>query len=447
MPAASPEPTGLAALRVRGVGLTLRGWWFLGAGVTAVVVAYASGRQAFLLAGCLLLALPVVGLVLVAVRRPRIEVSRAFAPDVVGVGEPASVTLTVHNRAASRSMPARWWDAVPWPPYTTPAGRLPALEGRSRRFGARNRASVSYDIVAPRRGVIPIGPLTVEVGDPFGMATATTTAGEPRPLVVTPAVVPLSAANLRIPAGDGEATRLQSRSAGDDDDTMTREYRSGDAMRRVHWRATARHGDLMVRQEEQRSLPEARIIVDTTRAGYPDASTEPSEIDADSEAFEWVVRMLASASVHLRRAGFTVAIEETGAPQLDAVARRRTWGDEDFLVRLASLDLTDEAERRPARRAGSRGPVVVLAGAPSAETVDWLLGRRRVGDLAVAFLAHATTPFGRLDPRLEPRTEATAAMHRLSDAGWLVVPVRSGDDPADAWRAVVVEAGRSRGTA
>ncbi len=447
MPAASPEPSGLAALRVRGVGLTLRGWWFCGAGITAIVIAYASGRQAFLLAGCLALALPIIGLVIVTARRPRVEVSRAFAPGVIGVGEVASVTLTVHNRSASRSMPARWWDSVPWPPYATPPGRLPALEGRSRRFGVRNRASVSYDIVPPRRGVIPLGPLTVEVGDPFGMATASTTAGEARPLVVTPAVVPLAAASLSIPAGDGEASRLQNRSAGDDDDTMTREYRAGDALRRVHWRATARHGDLMVRQEEQRTLPEARIIVDTTRAGYPDASTDLSDVDAESDAFEWVVRMLASASVHLRRAGFTIAIEETGPAQLDAVARRRTWGDEDFLVRLASLDLTDTPQQQPARRSGSRGPVIALLGSPTAETTDWLLGRRRAGELAVAFLAHALTPLGRLDVRLESRREASEAIHRLTDAGWLVVPVRSGDDPAEAWRAIVVEAGRARGTA
>ena len=170
-------------------------------------------------------------------------------------------------------------------------------------------------------------------------------------------------------------------------------------------------------------------------------------MDAESDAFEWVVRMLASASVHLRRAGFTIAIEETGPAQLDAVARRRTWGDEDFLVGLASLALTETPEQQPTRRSGSRGPVIALLGSPTPETTDWLLGRRRAGELAVAFLAHALTPLGRLDVRLESRREASEAMHRLTDAGWLVVPVRSGDDPAEAWRAIVVEAGRARGTA
>ena len=50
---------------------------------------------------------------------------------------------------------------------------------------------------------------------------------------------------------------------------MTREYRHGDPMRRVHWAATARHGELMVRQEESVTTPEATIILDQRLAAFP----------------------------------------------------------------------------------------------------------------------------------------------------------------------------------
>ena len=50
---------------------------------------------------------------------------------------------------------------------------------------------------------------------------------------------------------------------------MTREYRHGDPMRRVHWAATARHGSLMVRQEESVTTPEATIILDQRLSAYP----------------------------------------------------------------------------------------------------------------------------------------------------------------------------------
>ncbi|MDO7882540.1 DUF58 domain-containing protein [Salinibacterium soli] len=437
---------GLASLRVRGVGLTVRGWWFLGAGAASFVIAYLGGREAFVFVGALLVALPLAAGVLAAVRRPRVEVTRSFAPRTIAAGSATSVALTVHNRAAGRSLEATWWDTVPWYPYVTAAGRLAALEPRSRRFAARNHTTVGYDLVPPHRGEFLIGPLSVLAGDAFGLATSLTVVGEPQPLIVTPEVVPLPSAGFSLPAGDGEATLVQRRAAGDEDDIMTREYRSGDAMRRVHWRASARHGDLMVRQEEQRSFPEARIIVDTTADAYADLSTEPTEVDPDSLAFEWVVRMLASAAVHLRRAGFLVSIEETGHPQLDGLGagRRRTWGDEEFLARLASLELTDEPEERSTRSPGSTGPLIALLGTPSSETVEWMLARRRPGELAVAFTVQTQTALDRFGRPFGIVPEASAVAERLADEGWLVVPVGPDDDPAAAWQAIVAETGRGR---
>jgi uncharacterized protein (DUF58 family) len=427
----------------------MRGWWFLGSGVTALVIAYLGGRAAFVFVGCLLVALPIVAAVVTAVRRPRLEVTRSFSPRSIPAGSATSVTLVVQNRAPGRSLEATWWDAVPWYPRVTGAGRLPALEPRSRRFASRNHVAVGYDLVPPHRGEFLIGPLTVLAGDAFGLATSLTVVGEPQPLLVTPEVVPLSSAGFTIPAGDGEATLVQRRAAGDEDDIMTREYRSGDAMRRVHWRASARHGDLMVRQEEQRSFPEARIIVDTNADAYSDVSTDHTDIDPDSLAFEWVVRMLASAAVHLRRSGFLVSIEETGHPQLDGLGagRRRTWGDEEFLSRLASLELTDELEERPTRSPASAGPLIALIGTPSPETVEWMLEQRRPGELAVAFAVQTLTSLDRLGRSFGALPEAGLVAQRLAEEGWLVVPVRPDDDPAAAWRAVVVETGRARGTA
>jgi uncharacterized protein (DUF58 family) len=447
----SATPSGLAALRVRGVGLTRRGWWFLVAGAVLIVLAYTGGRSLLLYAGFLLVALPLVALVLVAARRPRLAATRHFAPGVVSVGETAAVAVTVQNLAPSRSLAAGWRDGLPWRPFVTPPGRLVALEGRSPRFGGRSRTTVGYDVVAPRRGVIMLGPLDVEVSDPFDLAIAAVTVGGAQPLIVTPAVVPLSTGTLSAPGGDGEATVLQRRTTGDDDDAMTREYRTGDALRRVHWRATARHGDLMVRQEEQRSLPRARLVIDTLRDGYPDATPDERarvmDGDGESAAFEWAVRMLASAAVHLRRLGYTIEIEETGTAQLDGVGRRRTWGDEELLVRLASLGLEEDAVRSARAPVATSGPVIAVAGHPTSPTVQWLSGRRQTGQLAVVFLVQSLSPLGRLDPLLDRRPGVTPASEVLTDAGWLVVPVRSDDDPAAAWQAITVETGRARGTA
>jgi hypothetical protein len=442
----------LTQLTLGGVHLTLRGWAFLGASFLCFVSAYAGGRQELLYVAVLLAALPVIAVIVVRLRRPRLSVVRSFAPHVIPAGSTATVSLVVRNLAPRKSMRARWTDTVPWRPGVTEEGDLPPLQVRGPRFATRgNAVTLRYDLTPPRRGIFPIGPMNVDLGDALGLAASSLVAGEPQPVIVTPEVIALAETGLTMPAGDGEARLVQRRATGDDDDSMTREYRAGDAMRRVHWRATARHGDLMVRQEEQRSFPEARIIVDTRRAGYRDATDDDE--GAESPAFEWVVRMLASVAVHLRRMGFLVTIDETALPQLDSVGqgRRRTWGDEEFLSNLAAMELADTLSIRRTggaeRQRGANGPVVAILGTPEPDTLEWLLRQRPPGELAVAFMVRNASALDLLDRSFGVPASAPQVAERLADAGWLVVPVRSDDDHAAAWEAVVVETGRARGSA
>jgi uncharacterized protein (DUF58 family) len=421
-----------------------RGWGFLAAGAVAFIAAYSSGLPALLWVACLLLALPLFSLALISLRRPRLTARRVFAPRVVPAGSVTTVSVVVSNAASARSLPATWWDAVPWHPWVTPPGALPAMAPRGPRYARANARTVQYELTPPRRGIVPVGPLTVEVDDVFHLVSARAVVGAPESLIVTPEVVPLADSGLSVPAGDGASRLVQRRSSGDDDDAMTREYRHGDAMRRVHWKASARSGDLMVRQEEQRSFPEARILVDTMRGGYRDAEGRYGA--AESDAFEWVVRMLASLAVHLRRVGFVVAISETGPEQLDRLgrSRRRTWGDEEFLTGLASLHLTESAAPMPVQR-GVTGPVFALLANADPHTIDWMLAHRTPGELAVAFVVRAPTAIDHLERSFGVPPDVTTLDEYLANAGWLVVPVRADDDHAAAWEAVVAELGRSRG--
>ena len=429
------------------VGLTRRGVVFLCASLLATAGAYAQGLRELLYVAILLAALPIGSLLLVWLARPRLSVTRSFSPHVLEAGSAATVTMHVRNRAFRRSARSRWRDTLPWHPGTTAEADLPALQPRGARYASRgNAAELRYELRPPRRGVFSIGPLAVDVADAFGLATSSLTTGEPQSIVVTPEVVMLPATGLTASAGDGEATLVQRRSSGDDDDSMTREYRSGDAMRRVHWRATARHGDLMVRQEEQRSLPEARIIVDTRRAGYRDADGETDDDDgAESESFEWVVRMLASVTVHLRRAGFLMRIVETGQAQLAALGgkRQRGWGEEEFLLSLASFELVDDAKYAEPRTSRG-GPTIAIVGNPDHATLDWLVGQGVASDISVAFMVQGVSALDVLGRSFGMASALTGVGERLASAGWLVVPVRADDDHAAAWEAVVHETGRSR---
>ena len=444
--------TRLTERALGGVRLSARGGTFLALAALAFVLAYTAGLPILVAVGCLLVALPVTAVLFVRLRRPKLSVVRSLRPQIVPAGEPVIVALGVKPARGTGgiggSIAGSWWDALPWAPGASAEFELPAFRSRA---AAR---TLSYDLATVRRGVYPIGPMTVAVADGLGLASSLVSLGEAQQLTVTPQVVPLADSGLSIPAGDGESRLVQRRATGDDDDSMTREYRRGDAMRRVHWRATARHGDLMVRQEEQRSFPEARIIVDTLRSGYRDVdfADHGSRQDAmsdESAAFEWVVRMLASVAVHLRREGFQVAIDETGANQLDAARRghRRTWGDEEFLSGLATLELTtapSEVHGPAASDHHSRGPVIALLGSPQRHTIEWLSRQRRQGELAVAFMVRDLSAVELIDRSFGIASGAPAIAEQLADAGWLVVPVRADDDHAAAWEAVVVETSRAR---
>jgi len=419
-----------ALSRTRSIRPTWRAVTAFLVGVLCVFLTYGLGRREYLVVACAALLLPILGLLFVRLRRPKLEVSRLFSPPVVAVGGVVQVTLRITNSGAAPSTPLLWDDALPWFEPAAVTRELPSLAvGRTRAH------TVQYDLHPPRRGLYAIGPFVAEHEDPFGFATSTVALGAPDRLVVVPAVSSLSDGGPSLADGEGEAHLVQRRVLGSDDDLTTREYRIGDALRRVHWRASARHGELMVRQEEHRSHPDARIIVDTRRRGYPDAESDTGlswSADWRSDCFEWVVRMTASLGLHLEQAGFRVAIEETARPQIEPIGDywegRRAEG---FLTSLAGVQLLDRTveELGALAPADGAGPVFAILGDPEDATLDWVAKRRSVGETGYAFLVH-------------PRP---AAVQRLRDAGWAVVESAAVDDPGDAWRAAAHETGYVRG--
>ena len=401
-------------------------------GLLAFVVAYSAGRREILVVAAAALLLVGTGLLVARIRRPRFEVVRLFSPPVVAAGSTVQVGLRIRNQAAAPSPHLVWNDAIPWKEPSAPHELLPIGGGQSQR----RVVTVGYELHPPRRGLYEIGPLVVEHEDPFGMARSTLAIGEHDRLVVVPALIDLPPGGPNLADGEGTAQLVQRRVTGNDDDLTTREYRTGDALRRVHWRASARRGELMVRQEEHRSHPDARIVLDTRLAGYPDAvidDADPWHPTSTSEAFEWTVRMLASLGVHLDAAGFSVSIEETAKPQIDQLGERWDGGRrEGFLTSLAGVKLVDAGPERLERAhvVDAAGPVFAVLGDPEILTVDWLIRHRRAGDVGIVFL-------------VEPRSHV---VERLTGAGWLCIPVHAWDDLGAAWVAASTEAGYVRGT-
>lgn len=135
------------------------------------------------------------------------------------------------------------------------------------------------------RAVLPIGPLRVRKGDPFGLIRHEKRLADRLDLFIHPATVPLATLNA------GLARDLEGQPSGDivDDDLDfygLREYEPGDDVRNVHWLSTAKTGTLMIRQYE------ATRRTDTALA----LSINPEEY-VSSEEFELAVSVHASIGV------------------------------------------------------------------------------------------------------------------------------------------------------
>ncbi|MCU1513414.1 MAG: hypothetical protein JWO10_504 [Microbacteriaceae bacterium] len=405
----------------------------LALGAISGIAAYAAGRPEFLVFAGFAILLPLLALAWVRFRRVAYRADREFTPPVVAAGMTSSVALTVTNVAPSTS-PAAWWrDTWPWRPYVTDPQEIGALQpaGGYRRTTSRTR--VAYEIRPYRRGVFEIGPLILDFADPFGLADSAVVAEGTQRLVVTPGLIDLPEGAVALAVDEGPTRMPTRRTFGGEDDTMTREYRRGDAMRRVHWRASAHKGELMVRQEEQQNNAEARIVLDTLRTSYRDSRGRGTIDEPESDTFEWAIDLVASLAAYLASRGFQVEVVETGHPQLDSM-------DEPgrFLESLASLQLTDARAdafsllRSAARSDRPQGSVFAVLSSADEHVIARLVAQRRSFDLAVVFLVD---------------TRAYRLATPLREAGWLCVPVYDSDSIEDAWLAVGAEQEAAHGRA
>jgi uncharacterized protein (DUF58 family) len=412
---------------------TLRGFAFLVGSVVCGVGAYILGRSELLYAAGFLVLLPVIGYLIVRVRPLRYSVVRTFSPSVVTAGAPTVVELSVRNESGYTSATAQWTDGIPWFPHQAGPGTLPALTPGASAGGTR-QARLGYSLRPSLRGVYDIGPLAVSYSDPFGLALGRLAVGSSQSLYVIPVVVDLGESVSLAVSGEGSARLVQHLAKGNEDDLMTREYRTGDALRRVHWRASARHGDLMVRQEEQRSFPEARIILDTRSDGYGGTISSFEFHDSGFTWFEWAVTMVASMGVHLHRSGFLVRVLETGPKQIAPLgdANQGSGQDIEFLLSLAGVRLSDPGPfigpGSDDRAQGALGPVFAVIADPSPETLRWILAQRRPFETGVAFIVDSGK---------------SIANEALAEAGWICVAVTDKMDPALAWMSVLGVTSRS----
>ncbi|WP_457966361.1 DUF58 domain-containing protein [Arthrobacter sp. D1-29] len=285
-----------------------RGWGLLAAGAVSLVSAQIMGRRDLLSLSVLLIILPLVSLAGIRLVKPRFQVYREFNPSPVETSAPTTVRLAV-GRTGVGTGRAIMEERLPHRFGESPAFHFPA------RSATGGTSRYEYHLRSAHRGQFRIGPVTAEFTDPFGLSLHRQAIDDGDVLTVTPAAVELPVTGLAGARGNDGVTATRTRANPSDDDVMTREYRHGDPMRRVHWPATARHGALMVRQEESVTTPEATIILDQrhvtfsgTGAGFGGNASAEGRDMASSDTFEWAVVMAMSVSAHLAERNYALRV-------------------------------------------------------------------------------------------------------------------------------------------
>lgn len=398
---------------------------FRGTGAALLAAACLVLAQRFALAELVYLAVLLVLLVagsiatLYLVRRSE-RVTRSFDPAVVSVGDEVAVRLRIEIRSPLPAAQGRWHDALPDGVHGEANGVFPETSSGVRAKG--RDTELAYTATAARRGIRNIGPLSVVATDPFGLARRRHTIGRALPLTVTPALVELGPlADQSGDLGGGMHSATDQLGQGSDN-LVPRHYVPGDSMRRIHWRASAHRDELMVRQEEQETTPEAVVVLDRTAAHWAPDAARSAGADA---AFEAAVSACLSAAALLAREGYTVAvIDGDGAALSDEVA----GGDAAGIERLA-VDLATVKARRDGSLAGLRsrfasdptGPRVIVAGA-----ID------DADAAALAPLVHHTSL-----PLLLAAAPAEGALRHAAERGWRAAEIGDGVDLAAAWNVAV----------
>jgi len=161
---------------------------------------------------------------------------------------------------------------------------------------------------------------------------------------------------------------------------VPRAYRDGDELRRVHWRSTARYGELMVRREEQQWRNRVLLLLDTRRSAHVGSGATSS--------FEFAVSAAASIGAHLAREGLDgQLITDTGALSTSGIF-------EDVLLNSLAVIKPSRGRELDAGIAALRGHsglTIAVAGRMSAGAARQLAASRRAAGPAIALLLAVST--------------------------------------------------------
>jgi uncharacterized protein (DUF58 family) len=316
----------------------------------------------------------------------------------------------------------------PWLEVTNDSNLPIGLPGRVIGVHALGSRQWLSKVSLTRRGTYRIGPVKVRTGDPFGLFTSEMLVGRPTTVVVFPKVFDLPHWQLPSAPIEGSAATRRRREMASPLAASIRPYAPGDAINRIHWLSSVRHGELQVKEFDPEQAADLWLMLDLDRSAHVGTGDGSSVETAVSLAASIAVRTLADN----RAVGLTASARRSHVLTPDRGSRV----EQKILHLLANVQadgVQPLAEvvtaSLPQFRRGTT--VCIVTGSTSRDWVRPLasLPRRGVGVIAVLLdLGSFAAAAGQ-----EPPTSAgelSAVRHALSEYGIAHLQMAAGDDPA-----------------
>jgi uncharacterized protein (DUF58 family) len=399
--------------------LTARGRSILGLGLGVYIAAWAFGsKPLYPVATGLLL---VVGVAWVWVRlanRP-FRVKRGWGDNEHLEGE--NVPVVVELEASANVVPAA-------ATLVERVGRLGEQRHGLKRHG--RRLSVRYVLERLPRGRYTFDDVRVAIADPFGLESVSITLPAPGALLVYPRLVHLERLFSETGTHSHDGRRMLLRRQSGFELHGVREYEQGESLRRVHWRSTARRGELMVKELEDAPRDEIAVLLDADAAAVV------------GESFDVQVRAAGSIlDAYVRRGRRAVLVLNSDLRDVQQVhSAAADWRRALELLAAAEPTAQSTVARLLAEHDGPAAralELVVVTARLEVGLVDRLV-QRALSRRKVSLVYVDPASFNGATRRAEP------LLLRLSAGGIPVAVVRAGDDLASALQgAALAEAARA----
>ncbi len=344
---------------------------------------------------------------------------RQAVDEVCEIGDSIHLTVELENRGR---LPVPWIlleDSIP------NAARQPALRrlqvngtwmALTRLAPGETETVFDYEVKFPGRGYFQFGPMLVETGDVFGLHRRYRLLTEPQFVLVLPKVLPLQGYNLasRRPIGEIRvAHRLfedPTRLAG------VRLFQQGDPLNRVHWRATARTGQLHSRVYENSRVAGASLLLDFHEQSYRGS--------VGSSSAELAIVTVAALANAVSLQGQQIGLITNGRDAADRI-REEGWQGEFLnrtLARQQAATLAENTRMRPVvvpTRKSSDNFLRILETLARLEQTDGLDFSSLIREAAVQLPQDATVVavFSRVTP------EMAQSLGELVQRGFLVTAI------------------------